>query len=344
MNPSVPSTGESREARAYLAGPNGTEDDSNEDEDTLELADKPLAPPVLRRTPAKYVLCADSLGQEKSLGQEALRCIQLFAEEIGKTIVRTQREAVERQVSPSGCLKLCFLSFCTLLLGKFSVPLKHFLNFAIKLLHHAAHIQMQKTRNIQLLFLLLQAAEMLSASERNDLDAELSELQKKCSMKLQQLQEQRQAEALQLLDEQEAEEMAVAERHRHEAELRQQEKAEAAKQAEKLTLTKEGEDDGGGHLSADSFSDRGESDVDGKSGEEIFIPPALPRQCVLEAVAAHAALEAFNEEVLTPFKWNLSLGELAAGEARIYSAIPGDLLGNMLTVPSQLNRQKLGLR
>ena len=91
-------TGESGAPPTDFGGVEGNEGDSNEDEDTLDEARKPLPPPVLRSTRTKYVLCADSLGQEIALGREELRCLQLFAGEIGKTILRTQNEAVERQV------------------------------------------------------------------------------------------------------------------------------------------------------------------------------------------------------------------------------------------------------
>ncbi|CDI75725.1 hypothetical protein, conserved [Eimeria praecox] len=240
--------GESGLAPAHSEGLDGTEGESNEEEDTLDETHTPLAPPELRSSRAKYVLCADSLGQETSLGQEALGCLRLFAEEIGTTIVRTQRETVERQ-----------------------------------------------------------AAELLNSSEQKILQEQLSELQQNCSLKVQALQEQRQSEALQLLDEQEAEEMAEAERQRHEQQLRKKENAEAGKTEEEMELRKEGEDEGDGLAGADSLSNQGESDTDGKSEEEIFVPPPLSRKCVLEAIAAHAALEAFNEEVLTPFKQNIAL-------------------------------------
>ncbi|CDJ50079.1 hypothetical protein, conserved [Eimeria brunetti] len=240
--------GESGAVPAYSAGVEGAEEDLNEDYDALDEAHKTLAPPVLRSTRAKYVLCADSLGQEMPLDQEALQCLQLFAEEIGKTIERTQREAVERQ-----------------------------------------------------------AAEMMNANEHRVLEEQLSELQQKCSMKVQELQEQRQAEALQLLEEQEAAEVAEAERQRQEHELRQQEKAATTKTAEPMEPNKEGEKEGGDSSSVDSLSNHGESDAGGKNDEEIPIPPPLSRQCVLDAVAARAALDAFNDEVLRPLKESFSL-------------------------------------
>lgn len=148
---------------------------------------------------------------------------------------------------------------------------------------------------------------MLSASEVQNLEQDLSELQQKCLIKLQQLQEQRQGETLQQLDEKEAEEIAEAERRRQEQEERRREIAEERKAA-KLALKSGEENEGADDESVDSLSLQGESD-DGKKEEEVIIPPALSRECVVEAIAAQATLEAFNDEVLTPLKENLSLSE-----------------------------------
>ncbi|CDJ36250.1 uncharacterized protein EMH_0068570 [Eimeria mitis] len=264
-------SGESGAAPVYVGGGDGTEGDLDEDDRDQDELNKPLAPPTLRSTREKYVLCADSLGQEISFDTEALRCLQFFAEEIGKTIVRTQKEAVERQ-----------------------------------------------------------AAEMLNAHEKRDLEEQLSELQQNCSMKLQQVQEQRQADALQLLDEQEAEEIADAERRRQEQELRQQEKAAARKTTEEEAMKKEGEEERSDFPTSDSLSNHGESDVDAKSDEEILIPPPLSRQCVLDATSTHVALELFNEEVLTPLKEKFSLSQFSALEegenSFIVDGSPRDIL------------------
>ncbi|CDJ41580.1 hypothetical protein, conserved [Eimeria tenella] len=74
-----------------------TDGDLNDEEEALAKESSSLGPVELHSTPAKYILCADSLGQEAAFTQSAFQCVQTFAKEIGKAFVRTQREAVERQ-------------------------------------------------------------------------------------------------------------------------------------------------------------------------------------------------------------------------------------------------------
>lgn len=82
----------------YLGSAESTDGDLNDEEEALAKESSSLGPVELHSTPAKYILCADSLGQEAAFTQSAFQCVQTFAKEIGKAFVRTQREAVERQV------------------------------------------------------------------------------------------------------------------------------------------------------------------------------------------------------------------------------------------------------
>lgn len=68
-----------------------------EDEEASEENEFPPTSPQLPSTTAKYVLCADSLGQESWCGERAVCSVKRFAQMIAMTIARTQKEAVERQ-------------------------------------------------------------------------------------------------------------------------------------------------------------------------------------------------------------------------------------------------------
>lgn len=72
----------------------GDEEVEEDDDEALE----PLPPVQLPSTTAKYALCVDVLGNTSCLGQSELGCFQAFAEELAKALLRTQRDAVERQV------------------------------------------------------------------------------------------------------------------------------------------------------------------------------------------------------------------------------------------------------
>lgn len=73
---------------------------AEDDEEAVVGTYEPLPPVQLPSTPAKYFLCVDFLGRQDRVGQLAVKCIRTFAEEIARAFVRTQREAVERQVRP----------------------------------------------------------------------------------------------------------------------------------------------------------------------------------------------------------------------------------------------------
>lgn len=69
-----------------------------EGEEALEDDDFPATSPQLPSTTARYILCADSLGQESWCGKRAVCSVKSFAQTIAMTIAKTQKNAVERQV------------------------------------------------------------------------------------------------------------------------------------------------------------------------------------------------------------------------------------------------------
>ncbi|XP_026190871.1 uncharacterized protein LOC34620859 [Cyclospora cayetanensis] len=73
--------------------------DAEEEAGAMTEAPEPLPPVELHTTTAKYILCADSLGDQGVFGHRSVCCVETYAEELAKAIIRTQREALERQAT-----------------------------------------------------------------------------------------------------------------------------------------------------------------------------------------------------------------------------------------------------
>lgn len=150
---------------------------------------------------------------------------------------------------------------------------------------------------------------MLDGTAREAADQELADLQQKCSERLQTLEQQRQAEALQALEEeeiQEAREREEAQRAydaaRHESRGRRSRKMQQDRGVDAAEArNEEGPDDSS--LPSDESESEGEYQGQGQ-GE---LPAPVARELVLEAAASRTALEAFNEDVLSPLKSKLFL-------------------------------------
>lgn len=126
------------------------------------------------------------------------------------------------------------------------------------------------------------------------------------SERLESLQQQLQAEALQSLDEEEAREQEN-ERSSREALKDEEATLERKGQLEGEDGETKDEEDQSGNSQALEGEDAGVEELRDE-GEEPPFP--IPRELVLEAAAARAALDAFNKEVLSHFRAKFSLSEM----------------------------------
>ena len=145
----------------------------------------------------------------------------------------------------------------------------------------------------------MQATEMLNNTEQLAVEQELADLWQRYSLRLQSLEELRQAEALQRCGEEEAEESKESERPKqerattHGRRWTQGSNMANDESSEVLEIT--------GLRTGEELSAEDERDLEPDS------LPALPKEYVLDAASACAALEAFIVEILTPFKPKLFL-------------------------------------
>ncbi|KAL8424763.1 hypothetical protein Efla_001352 [Eimeria flavescens] len=148
-----------------------------------------------------------------------------------------------------------------------------------------------------------QAHEVLQEAR---ISAELVELLQRSSDTLEALKQVRQAEALQRLDEEEASEAKPLERDRK-ASIPVEKGFELSFSSETNSNGMENLTDARSGQKSNQAPDEEVSEGEERLPEEDEWVP-LPREFVLDAVAAQAALEAFNKEVLSVFRPKFSLG------------------------------------